>query len=367
MIEGLSAAMGLSMSDPVFWMPLVMMALVMVLLLGLVLFDGMAIGAGVLLPWLPLTQRQAVLDAVAPWQRAHERWLPLVLGVSMAAFPLAWSEMIEGLYAPMLLLVVGALLRSVAIRRVGMAWLYGLASFMGAVGFGLLLAGYATGQRFHWSFVAFDLVMGVAMVAAFCLLAVSWLLIKQTMEQPIEQPTVQPKAQQQSEPVSAPLSDAGMQRLSAVGAAAARFMAAGMVALSLMLALANPAIFYKWTHSNHLQIAGVWWAVMLLAFVWLDRLLRTWVDSAVPIERRLRMPLLLTWLLMALMFAGVLYSVFPFLVIDELTIWDAAASPEPLSLVVWLAAGLAAVGLCVQIWDYRRLLARGLIARPVTP
>jgi len=358
-IEGLSAAMGLSMNDPAFWMPLVMMALVMVLLLGLVLFDGIAIGVGVLLPWLPLTQRQAVLDAMAPWQRAHERWLPLVLGVSMAAFPLAWSEMIEGLYAPMLLLVVGALLRSVAIRRVGMAWLYGLASFMGAVGFGLLLAGYATGQRFHWSFVAFDVVMGVAMVAAFCLLAVSWLLIKQTMEQP--------KAQPQSEPVSAPLSDAGMQRLSAVGAAAARFMAAGMVALSLMLALANPAIFYKWTHSNHLQIAGVWWAVMLLAFVWLDRLLRTWVDSAVPIERRLRMPLLLTWLLMALMFAGVLYSVFPFLVIDELTIWDAAASPEPLSLVVWLAAGLAAVGLGVQIWDYRRLLARGLIARPVTP
>jgi len=108
-IEGLSAAMGLSMGDPAFWMPLVMMALVMVLLLGLVLFDGMAIGVGVLLPWLPLTQRQAVLDAVAPWQRAHERWLPLVLGVSMAAFPLAWSEMIEGLYAPMLLLVVGAI------------------------------------------------------------------------------------------------------------------------------------------------------------------------------------------------------------------------------------------------------------------
>lgn len=349
MIEGLSAAMGLSASDPVFWMPLAMMALVMVLLLGLVLLDGMAIGVGVLLPWLPSNQRQAVLDAVVPWQRAHERWLPLLLGVSIAAFPLAWSQMIEGLYAPILLLVVGALLRSVAIRRGGLIWLYGLASLMGAVGFGLLLAGYATGQRFHWSFAAFDVVMSVAMMAAFCLLAVSWLLIKQSTGQQPEQRGV-------------PLSEVGVHRLTAVGAAAARFMAAGMVALSLMLALANPAIFYKWTHSNHLQIAGVWWVVMLLAFVWLDRLLRTWTTSAVPVERRLRMPLLLTWLLMALMFAGVLYSVFPFLVMDELTIWDAAASPEPLSVVVWMAVVLVAVALCVQIWDYRRLLAR-----PLTP
>lgn len=332
MIETLSAAMGLAVSDPVFWMPLVLITLVTVLLLGLVLLDGIALGVGLLMLWVPAQHKRLLLDTVKPWQRANERWLPLLLALSMAAFPLAWSEMIEGLYAPFLMLVVGALLRSLAIRGANRVWLYALASVLGAVGFGLLLAAYATGQRFHWSFVAFDAVMSLSMVAAFALLAASWVLIKRPF-------------------------DALTARLASLAAAAARWSAAGMVALSLMLALANPAIFYKWTHADHLQIAAVWWTVMLVAFVWLDRLLRTWGQSAVPIERRIRMPLLLSWLLLGLMFIGLLYSVFPFLVLDELTIWDAAASPESLVLVTYMAAVLAVLGLCVQGWDYRRLLA----------
>jgi cytochrome d ubiquinol oxidase subunit II len=345
MMAGLSAAMGMAISDPLFWMPLAMAGLVMVLLLGLVLLDGIAVGVGVLLPWLAPSQRHEVLGLMAPWQRANERWLPLLLGVSMAAFPLAWSQMIEGLYAPLLMLAVGALLRSLAIRGERMVWLYGSASVIGAVGFGLLLAAYATGQRFHWSFVAFDVVMSVSMLAVFALLAASWLLIKRPADAPA------------NAPVHVPVHVLA-KRLTGLAAAAARFTAAGMVALSLMLALANPAIFYKWTHNNHLHIAGIWWLVMLAAFVWLDRLLRSWCDTDVPIEPRVRLPVLLTWLLMGLMFAGLLYSVFPFLVIDEITIWDAAASAESMSMVVWLAIPLTAIALCVQVWDYRFLLSR---------
>ena len=332
MIESLSAAMGLAIDDPIFWMPLVMTALVTVLLWGTVLFDGIALGAGVLMPWLSHPDRLRVLETVKPWQRANERWLPLLLGVSMAAFPLAWSQMIEGLYAPLLMLVASALLRSLAIRGGPNVWIYAAASVVGALGYGLLLAAYATGQRFHWSFVAFDLVMSLSMVAAFALLAVCWLLIKWP-------------------------ADASISRLTRLGAAAARWTAAGMVALSFMLALANPAIFYKWTHSNHLQVAGIWWVVMLVAFVWLDRLLRSWDSTPQAHKAPQRKPLLLTALLLSLMFAGLIYSVFPFLVLDELTIWDASASVEALSVITVIAAVLAAVALCVQLWDYRRLLS----------
>lgn len=328
MIDSLSASMGLAASDPVFWMPLALMLLVMVLVLGLVLLDGIALGAGLLLPWVPADKRMLLLEAVAPWQRANERWLPLMLGVSMAGFPVAWSAMIEGLYAPFLMLVAGALMRSLAMRAGHHVWLYGIGSLLGALGFGLVLSAYVTGQRFIWSFAAFDLVVSLAMVAAFALLAASWLVIK--------------------------LRDTVGNRLAKVAAAAARWTAAGMVALSFMLALANPAIFYKWTHGNNLEMAALWWVVMLVAFVWLDRVLRSWDANG---ARVLRLPLLLTWLLLALMFAGVIYSIFPFLVIDELTIWDAATPVEPLSLVALAAAVIAAVGLVVQVWDYRALLA----------
>lgn len=126
-----------------------------------------------------------------------------------------------------------------------------------------------------------------------------------------------------------------------------------MVALAFMLALVNPAIFYKWTHGNNLQMAALWWLVMLVAFVWLDRLLRSWRVNA---ARALRVPVLLVWLLLFLMFAGVLYSIFPFLVLDELTIWDAASPLAPMSLVAWSALVIAVVAVVAQAWDYRHLL-----------
>lgn len=335
MIESLSASMGLAATDPLFWMPLALMALVTVLVLGLLLLDGIALGAGLLLPWVPADKRAEVIQTVAPWQRANERWLPLMLGVSMAGFPMAWSVMIEGLYVPFLMLVTGALLRSLAMRGARSIWLYGIGSLLGALGFGLVLAAYVTGQRLHWSFLAFDLVISLAMVAAFALLAASWLAVK------IEGPLV--------------------MRLAKLGAAAARWSAAGMVALSFMLALANPAIFYKWTHGNNLEMAAIWWTVMLAAFVWLDRLLRAWEVSG---HKALRVPLFLTWLLLALMFAGVVYSIFPFLVLDELTIWDAAAPVAPLSLVAISAGVIAVVALFAQVWGYRHLLAKGSLGMP---
>ncbi|UOD51322.1 cytochrome d ubiquinol oxidase subunit II [Orrella daihaiensis] len=328
MIDSLSASMGLAATDPVFWMPLALMLLVTVLLLGLLLLDGIALGTGLLLPWVSAERRALLLDLIAPWQAANERWLPIMLGVSIAGFPIAWSVMIEGLYVPFLMLVCGALLRSIAMRLARHVWLYGLGSLLGALGFGLVLAAYVTGQRFHWSFVAFDLVVSLAMVAAFALLAASWLVIK--------------------------LQGELANRLAKLAAAAARWTAAGMVALSFMLALANPAIFYKWTHGNNLEMAGVWWLVMLVAFVWLDRLLRSWEHHH---AQSLRVPVFLSWLLLALMFAGVVYSIFPFLVLDELTLWDAAAPVAPLSLVALAAGVIAVVGLAAQVWDYRRLLA----------
>lgn len=329
MIESLSASMGLAASDPLFWLPLALMAVVTLLLLGLVLLDGVALGAGLLLPWVGGEQRAGVLVAMAPWQRASERWLPLFLGVSMAAFPLAWSVMIEGLYAPFLMLVVGALLRSMAMRLGPCVWIYAIGSALGALGFGLLLAAYVTGLNFHWSFVGFVLLLCVSMFAVFALLAASWLLLS----------------------VQGTLA----ARLSRLASAAARWSAAGMVALSFMLALANPAIFYKWTHGNHVETAALWWLVMLVAFVWLDRLLRGWPNRT---DAPVRTPVLLTWLLMLLMFAGLVYSIFPFLVLDELTLWDAAGSTESLSLVGVAAMIVAVVGVAAQGWDYRRFLGR---------
>lgn len=323
MIASWSASMGLLASDPAFWLPLVLMLVVCVLLLGLLLIDGIALGAGLLLPWLARAERAALLERLMRWQPANERWLLLLLVLTMAAFPLAWSATIGKLYLPMLLLVAGALARHLALRAAPSPWLFGLGSLFGAIGFGLVLSVHFSGQGLGLTYLAFQLLLVFSMMAAFVLLAAAWLFISSTG------------------PLAA--------RLGSLGAGAARWTAAGMVALSLILAMANPAVFYRWTHENNLQLAALWWLVMLVAFVWLDRLLR----RAQPT----RTALLLAWLLLALMVGGVLYSIFPFLILDEMTIWDAALPLEPLGWVAISAAVILTVALVAQAWDYRNLLA----------
>ncbi len=324
MIASWSASMGLLAGDPAFWLPLVLMLVVCVLLLGLLLIDGIALGAGLMLPWLVPAERAALLGRLMRWQPANERWLLLLLVLTMAAFPLAWSATIGKLYLPMLLLVAGALVRHLALRDAPSPWLFGLGSLFGAIGFGSVLSVHFSGQGLGLTYLAFQLLLVFSMMGAFVLLAAAWLFISST--------------------------GALAVRLGSLGAGAARWTAAGMVALSLILAMANPAVFYRWTHEHNLQLAGLWWLVMLAAFVWLDRLLR----RAQPT----RTALLLAWLLLVLMVGGVLYSIFPFLILDEVTIWDAALPLEPLSWVAISAAVMVAVALVAQAWDYRDLLAR---------
>ena len=317
MIQSLSSSMGLSVGDPVFWMPLSLMLLITLLLVGLLLIDGIALGAGLLAIGLPKGQRVSLLRSVLPWQNANEAWLSLLLGVSMAAFPFAWSDMSENFYLPMLALIVGAVLRSLSIRvlsgdaGVRWSWIYCLGSLLGALGFGMLLAEYVTGQRFHLSLLAFVILMVLSMIAVFVLLAANWVLIWLEGDQ--------------------------VAKVASLGAMSARWCAAGMVGLSFMLALANPAIFYRWTHGDSLMMAVIWWGVMLVGFVWMDRGLRRTVQGDRPAARQSL--LLLAWLLLLLMLAGIIYSIFPFLILDELTVWDAAAPIESLSIVT-VCAGL---------------------------
>ena len=63
MIAALAASMGLSATDSAFWMPLLLMTLLLSLLLGAILFDGFDIGVGLLLPSAPLAP---VVGGMAP-------------------------------------------------------------------------------------------------------------------------------------------------------------------------------------------------------------------------------------------------------------------------------------------------------------
>jgi cytochrome bd ubiquinol oxidase subunit II len=335
MIESLSSSMGLAASDPSFWMPLALAGLIALFLLGLLLLDGVALGAGLLLAFINSDQRIALIIALRPWQSGNAIWLIALLGSSMAAFPFAWSAMSQNLYLPFMLLISGAMVRHLAAIGVdgpyATKWVgfYGAGSLLGAIGFGLLIAEYVTGQRFHWSLWSFILLLSLSMLATFVLLAASWMFSRRMQ--------------------------LATTRIARIAALSARWSAAGMVGLSFLLALANPAVFYRWTHGDNLLVAAIWWLVMLVGFVWLDWQLRRLGKGIVTRARLL--PILLVWLLISLCLAGIVYSIFPFFILDDLSLWDAALPIEPLDWVARLFALALVCFLPSQIWCYRRFLS----------
>jgi cytochrome bd ubiquinol oxidase subunit II len=347
MIEYLSAAMGLNPTDPLFWMPLVVSAFFLLVGVSVVLMDGFGLGIGLLLPFLSASDRHAVLDRHEPWQASSNAWLLLVLVLVMIVFPFAWAVLANGLYLGFLFLVTGSLLRALSDKpyknrrsdRLFGYWMFSLASFFATVGYGLLLAGYIAGLQWRLDLSVFVLLVLLSVAMSFFLLGCTWLVSW-------AQGTLLVKA-------------ARLARSSA------RWTAAGMVAVSLTLGLTNPAVFYKWTHASFLMTGALWWLLMLAAFVWLEICLRHLIAAVVPKSNRI--PLLLAALLLILMMLGLAYSVFPFVIIDEMSIWDAVASPAVLETTLICMLVLIPVALAIHTGRFYRLLTRQSLSVQYSP
>jgi len=338
MIEYLSAAMGLAPTDPMFWMPLVVTAFFLLLGASVVLMDGFGLGVGMLLPFLPDEQRQSVMDRLAPWQASNNAWLLLVLVFVMVVFPFAWTVLANGLYLGFVLLVIGSLLRAVSDQRsecrldnsAVSRWLFGFASLLATVGYGLLLAGYIAGLQWQVDLLAFLVLVLLSVAMSFFLLGCAWIV---SWSQ-----------------------GALLVRAARLARVSARWTAAGMVAVSLTMGLTNPAVFYKWTHSSFLMMGAIWWLLMLASFVWLEVCLRHLISAASP--NPTRVPFLLAMLLILLMMLGLVYSAFPFVIIDEVSIWDAVASPAVLEVALICSFVLMPILLSIHLFRFYRLLTR---------
>ena len=344
MIQALSASTGLAATDPLFWMPLVLFCLLLALILGAVLLDGFDIGVGLLVRAAPASHRTDLLVALSPWREANEFWLILAAGLFVAAFPVAWGDILSHLYIPLTMTAIGSALRGVAFEyrvrsdashRMAWVWRFWLGSLLTAFGHGLLLASVVTGYADPRAYLWFGLFIGICAIAAYALLGATWLVMRQR---------------------------GPLQSLAVAWARhAIRCVAAGMVAVSLALGLTNPAIFYKWTSTSSLLFAIPVWVVMLACFVAMDMILTR--VTRPDVQKWSNMPFYLCALLMSLMLGGLVYSVFPFVVLDRLTIWDAAAALSSLQLVLSATIVAVPVMLIFNLFAYRSMFSSGTAPR----
>jgi cytochrome d ubiquinol oxidase subunit II len=341
MMTDLAASLGLDIFQPAFWMPLLMTTIVSILILGGAIFDGFDIGVGILLRMAPPSERPNMMVVLSPWRDANEFWLLLAVGLFMAAFPLAWSAVFAHLFVPVSITMLGVMLRSVSFEfRIRASseqrpvWMnrFWFGSVMTAVGHGMLLANVVTGYQQDTPSVWFSLFIGLCAVAAYALLGASWLLMRLQ----------------------------GAMHLQAIGWArhATRWTAAGMVAVSVALGLANPAIFYKWSNTTSLMLAAPVWFLMLGCFVGIDMVLNRLLQT--NNQKLVWAPFALCLILFVCMLSGLAYSMFPYVILDNMTLWDAAASENSLLMILAASVIAAPVMIIYNLMSYRSLFGRAL-------
>lgn len=80
------------------------------------MLDGFDFGLGTLLPFVAKTdaERRIMYNAAGPFWDGNEVWLITAGGVTFAAFPTAYAVMFSALYAPLLILLFGLIIRAVS-------------------------------------------------------------------------------------------------------------------------------------------------------------------------------------------------------------------------------------------------------------
>jgi cytochrome bd ubiquinol oxidase subunit II len=96
---------------------LIWWALLGVLLIGFAVMDGFDLGVAMLHPFAPRsdTQRRVLLNAIGPVWEGNQIWFILGGGAVFAAWPLLYAASFSGFYLAMMLVLLGLILRPVAL------------------------------------------------------------------------------------------------------------------------------------------------------------------------------------------------------------------------------------------------------------
>jgi cytochrome bd ubiquinol oxidase subunit II len=161
-----------------------------------VLLDGFDLGIGILYGFARTeTCKRHMVEAVAPIWDGNETWLVIAAAVLFGAFPLVYSLLLSAFYIPLVLLLGGLTLRSVAFEfrekstRLKAVWDFGftagsfVAAFVQGCAVGALVMGLPntngrfTGGAFFWA-KPFPILCGLGLSLGYALIGAAWLIRK---------------------------------------------------------------------------------------------------------------------------------------------------------------------------------------------
>ena len=325
------------LSQPAGWLPIVFMGVMGLAMLAYVILDGYDLGVGVLMRRASEDDKDAMIASIGPFWDANETWLVLGIGILLTVFPLAHGVILGALYLPVAFMLLGLTLRGVAFDFRVKARAQHKPAWNRAFYAGSLLAGWSQGYMLGslvtgfasdiWSML-FSAAIGLALVAAYCLLGAGWLIIK----------TV------------------GPLQLKAVQWARGSlwFTAAGIAAISLATPLVSTSIFDKWfSFPNIFLLLPIPLATLTLLLIIGRSLKRLPERLAQGNEYGAWVPFGATIGVFLLAFYGLAYSLFPWLVIDRIHVWQGTIAPESMAVILAGAVVVLPMIIGYTVFAYR--------------
>lgn len=295
-------------------LPVIFAGLMGLSILVYVVLDGYDLGVGLLMAGADEADKDRMIAAIGPFWDANETWLVLAVGLLLVAFPVAHGTILTALYLPVAVMLIGLVLRGVAFEfRAKVApgakrlWnnAFVAGSAMTALSQGMMLGLYVLGLDFGPAALAFSILIAVCLAAAYALVGAAWLILK---------------------------TEGALQRRAVDWARwALALTAVGMAAISIATPLASPRIFDKWFQVPEILLLAPLplAAAGLMAGLWLTlRHLPARGDAYAWA------PFAMTSALFVTGFCGLAYSFYPHVVPDGLTIYEAAAAPESLAIIL---------------------------------
>ncbi|EKT4481692.1 cytochrome d ubiquinol oxidase subunit II [Pseudomonas putida] len=316
---------------PLIWAVIIIFGVMMY-----VVMDGFDLGIGMLFPFVKGEQdRDVMMNTVAPVWDGNETWLVLGGAGLFGAFPMAYAVILEALYLPLILMLIGLIFRGVAFefrfkatadkRHIwDKAFIWGslVATFFQGVALGAFLEGFKVvdrhfaGGTLDW-LTPFSLFCGVGLIVAYTLLGCTWLIMK--TEGPL---------QQRMHDMARPL-------------ALVLLVVIGIV--SLWTPIAYPQIADRWFSMPNL----IWFMpVPLLVLVTFYGLLKAVARNAHYT------PFLLTLVLIFLGYSGLGISLWPNIIPPSISIWDAAAPPQSQGFMLVGTLFILPFILMYTFWSY---------------
>jgi cytochrome d ubiquinol oxidase subunit II len=300
-----------------------------------VVLDGFDLGLGILFPFAKSdSDRDQMMNSVAPVWDGNETWLVLGGGGLFAVFPLAYAVIMPALYMPIMAMLLALVFRGVSFeyrwRTTRWKGVWDVAFFGGSVvaalcqgiALGALVQGIEVTDRaysggwFDW-LTPFSILTGLAVVVGYALLGATWLVLKTENALQIQ------------------------MRGYAWYLGAATLGLIGLV--SLLTPFQDPVYFERW-----FNLPGSLWSMI----VPLIMLALAWSFFRGLNDQKDLQPFLSALGFFTVSFIGIGISFYPMMVPPSLSIWDVAAPDSSLAFALVGAAMLIPIILGYTAYAY---------------